>query len=101
MTYPGQTGSLFLAAAFLAAAGLVALPTPVQAEPDSMARYETRIDVGVRYPGDRALKQGTVRTEGPEKGAYIEKCFWSLNPNAGKGFGLTQNCKRYTLKNTH
>lgn len=72
----------------------------VLAESDPMARHETKIDVGVRYPGDHALKDGTVRTEGTEKGAYIERCTWSFNPKVSKGFGLTQNCFRYTLKNT-
>jgi len=97
MTIPKQLASLV----FAAIAGLTVLSVPTQAEPDPTARYDTRIDVGIRYPGDKALKEGTVRVEGPEKGAYIEKCFWSLNPNIGKGFGLTQTCKRFTLKNTH
>lgn len=70
------------------------------AESDPMARYEPRIDTGVRFPGDQAIKEGTVRSQNPEKGAYIERCSWSFKNDVNKGFGLTQTCIRYTLENT-
>jgi hypothetical protein len=57
-------------------------------------------DLHVRYPGDSKIPQGNIRTDGRDKGAYIERCSWSFNPDFGKGFGLTQRCRRYTIKNT-
>jgi len=81
-------------------AGFVSMTGTAFAERDEMARHETRIDTGVRYPGDVALKEGTVRIKGPDKGAYIERCHLFFNPNFGKGFGLTQRCMRYTMENT-
>jgi len=94
MRFPKQT--LVLAFAVAASVSLTGFSGKAVAEHDPSLNYGTQIDVGVRYPGDKALKEGTVRVKGPEKGAYIERCRWSLNPNLGKGFGLTQSCR-----NTH
>ncbi len=101
MRFPKQTLVLAFAVAVITSASLTGFSGNAVAEHDPSANYGTNINVGIRYPGDRALKEGTVRVKGPEKGAYIEKCRWGLNPNLGKGFGLTQSCVRYTLKNTH
>ena len=88
-------------ATLLAALALSAsLPATVFAEVDDMARNQTRIDPGVRYPGDVAFKEGTIRMSGPEKGPYVERCTWSFRTSGTKGFGLTQSCMRYTLDNT-
>jgi hypothetical protein len=54
-----------------------------------------------RYPGDQAFAGGTVRMQGPEKGPYIERCYWTANTNLVEGpIGLTQRCYRHTLENT-
>jgi hypothetical protein len=54
-----------------------------------------------RYPGDQAFAGGTVRMQGPEKGPYIERCYWTANTNLLEGpLGLTQRCYRHTLENT-
>lgn len=54
-----------------------------------------------RYPGDQALAGGTVRTQGPDKGPYVERCYWTAKPGfLGIPFNLTQNCYRHTLDNT-
>lgn len=82
------------------AIGLVGMPEVTLAESDPEARNQHGIDTGVRYPGDVAFKEGTIRTSGPDKGAYIERCTWGFNPSVSKGFGLTQTCVRYTMKNT-
>jgi len=80
--------------------GFVA-PTGVAfAESDPMARHQEKIGLGVRFPGDVAFKEGTIRLNGPDKGPYVERCSWHLNPDVSKGFGLTQTCARYTLENT-
>lgn len=79
--------------------GLTALTGNALAEFDEMSRNQEKLDVGVRYPGDTAFKEGTIRTSGPEKGPYVERCTWGFKPT-GKGFGLTQTCRRYTLENT-
>ncbi len=81
-------------------AGFSGLSGAALAESDPMARHQTRIDTGVRFPGDVAFKEGTIRTSGPEKGAYIERCTWGFKPDTSKGFGLTQTCIRYTMENT-
>lgn len=57
-------------------------------------------DPHVRFPGDTSFKEGTIRTRGPAKGPYVERCRWVMNPSFGKGFGLTQICYRHTLENT-
>jgi hypothetical protein len=54
-----------------------------------------------RYPGDQALAGGTVRTQGPQKGPYVERCYWTAKPGfLGIPFNLTQHCYRHTLDNT-
>ena len=54
-----------------------------------------------RYPGDQAFAGGTVRMQGPEKGPYIERCYWTVNTNLLEGpLGFTQRCYRHTLENT-
>ena len=70
------------------------------AESDPMARHQEQIGIGVRYPGDVAFKEGTIRLSGPDKGPYVERCTWHFNTGVSKGFGLTQTCVRYTLENT-
>lgn len=53
----------------------------------------------LRYPGDVAVEGGTVRVHGPDKGPYIERCYWTMDQTK-PGFGLTQRCYRHTLENT-
>jgi hypothetical protein len=54
-----------------------------------------------RYPGDQAFEGGTVRFTGPDKGPYVERCYWTAQPGIyGLPFGFTQRCVRYTLENT-
>jgi hypothetical protein len=54
-----------------------------------------------RYPGDQAFAGGTVRFQGPDKGPYVERCYWTANPGVfGMPFGFTQHCYRHTLENT-
>lgn len=54
-----------------------------------------------RYPGDQALAGGTVRTKGPDKGPYVERCHWTAKPGfLGIPFNFTQHCYRHTLENT-
>ena len=98
-----QTTSLatsLVMAIIAAAISFTGMTSIARAESDPMARHQTRIDTGVRFPGDVAFKEGTIRTSGPDKGAYIERCHLFFNPDFGKGFGLTQRCVRYTMKNT-
>jgi len=98
-----QTTSLatsLVMAIIAAAISFTGMTSIARAESDPMARHQTRIDTGVRFPGDVAFKEGTIRTSGPDKGAYIERCNWVFDPNVSKGFGLTQHCIRYTMENT-
>ncbi len=81
-------------------AGVVAISGTALAESDPMARHQEKIGMGVRFPGDVAFKEGTIRLNGPEKGPYVERCTWHLNPNISKGFGITHTCVRHTLENT-
>jgi hypothetical protein len=55
-----------------------------------------------RYPGDQAIEGGTVRVHGPDKGPYIERCYWTASEGlfGFLPFGLTQRCYRHTLENT-
>ena len=91
----------------LAAAGLVLAGAAdmAQAGPDghdTTFRLRNQQSFFVkRYPGDQAFAGGTVRTEGPEQGPYIERCHWTANTDVLNGpLGLTQRCFRYTLENT-
>ena len=36
----------------------------------------SQIDLHRRFPGDRSLDNGNVRHQGPERGAYVERCYW-------------------------
>ena len=90
-----------------AAAGLVLLATADASLADSSGRDPTfqmrnfKTFTIQRYPGDQAFAGGTVRLRGPDKGPYIERCYWTSNPGVfGVPFGLTQNCYRHTLENT-
>ena len=100
MKFQPLTQAAHLAATTAIVVGFLGTAGTALAERDEMARHQTRIDPGVRYPGDIALKEGTVRMKGPDKGAYIERCSWKFDPTFGKGFGLTQSCVRYTMGNT-
>ena len=65
-------------------------------------RYSTGINLHQRYPGDAAFRQGTVSYQGPDKGAYVERCYWTARSSFfGIPTGFVQTCKRYTLKNTN
>ncbi len=58
-------------------------------------------DPHVRYPGDQAYSFGTFRPNGPDKGPYVERCWWTANNTLfGLPLGLTQHCVRYTNENT-
>jgi len=52
------------------------------------------------YPGDQALDGGAARFRGPDKGAYVERCYWTLNDPWTSPLNPTQRCVRYTLENT-
>ena len=61
----------------------------------------SNIDLHRRYPGDRPLDSGTVRSRGPEQGAYIEQCTWVARDTFfGIPWGFSQRCQRHTLENT-
>lgn len=79
---------------------LTVLPANAGRGLDSPIKYGDYGDTHLRYPGDSRIREGNIRTDGTDKGAYIERCSWSFNPGFGKGFGLTQKCRRYTIKNT-
>jgi hypothetical protein len=90
-----------------AAAGAMLLATLGAGEADARGRdttfhmrnWESRSIQ--RYPGDQAIAGGTVRMQGPEKGPYIERCYWTANTNLLEGpIGFTQRCYRHTLENT-
>lgn len=51
-------------------------------------------------PGDQAFEGGAVRFTGPEKGPYIERCYWTFNNPFNSPLNPTQRCVRYTLENT-
>ena len=91
----------------LAAAGLMLLATgdAVAGPPnghDTTFQMRNQKSFSIRrYPGDQAFAGGTVRMQGPEKGPYIERCYWTANTNLLEGpIGLTQRCYRHTLENT-
>lgn len=86
---------IFFTAVFITIAPGLAL-----AEVDADQKKVVGIDLHARYPGDASLRGGNARRSGTERGAYIEKCRWFFNPSVSKGFGLSQTCFRYTLKNT-
>lgn len=91
----------------LAAAGLVllaaadaALAGPGGRDPTFQMRHFKSFTIQ-RYPGDQAFAGGTVRFQGPDKGPYIERCYWTSTPGVfGVPFGFTQHCYRHTLENT-
>lgn len=61
----------------------------------------SQIDLHRRYPGDRPLGSGTVRSRGPEQGAYVERCNWVARGTFfGLPWGFAQHCQRHTLENT-
>lgn len=84
---------------FMVGAALVSLSAVSYADNGRMDNFVSSKE-HVRFPGDKAVEGGTVRLKGTEKGAYIEKCRWVMNSSFGKGFGLTQQCVRYTMDNT-
>jgi hypothetical protein len=92
----------------LAAAGLMLLATADAALAGPPNGHDTTFQMRNqktfsirRYPGDQAFAGGTVRMQGPEKGPYIERCYWTANTNFLEGpLGLTQRCYRHTLENT-
>jgi hypothetical protein len=87
-------GLVLLAAADSALSGLEARDRTFQPRSDKSFFIQ-------RYPGDQAFASGTVRFQGPEKGPYVERCYWTANPGAfGIPFGFTQHCYRHTLENT-
>ena len=60
-----------------------------------------RSDFEKRYPGDEWIGNGTARRNGPEKGAYIERCYWTARDTfLGLPWGFTQRCVRHTLGST-
>ncbi len=97
-----------LQAGLLAAAViLVALPADAGSKRDKrdptfqLRSHET--DFVKVYPGDQALGyggEGGARTEGPDKGPYIDRCFWTFNNPFDSPLNPTQRCVRYTLENT-
>lgn len=61
----------------------------------------SNIDLHRRYPGDRPLDSGNVRSRGPERGAYVERCTWVARDGIfGFPWGFSQQCQRHTLDNT-
>jgi len=55
----------------------------------------------IRYPKDRAIKQGNFQMIDGKMVPYVEKCRWTFGKKTnGTGYGLTQVCRRYTLDNT-
>ncbi|HHI82250.1 MAG TPA: hypothetical protein ENJ99_03775 [Rhizobiales bacterium] len=65
-------------------------------------RYSNGINLHQRYPGDASFREGTLRYSGPDKGAYVERCYWTAKRGIfGLPAGFTQHCKRFTLKNTN
>ncbi len=64
-------------------------------------RYGDKINLNRRYPGDRVLDDGHVRTKGPDQGPYVERCRWYARETfLGLSWGFVQRCQRYTLENT-
>ena len=92
-------GGLMVGAAVISFT-MVSFSDAVLADNAKMDNFISSKDGHTRYPGDKSVDGGTVRLNGTEKGAYIEKCRWVMNSNFGKGFGLTQRCVRYTMENT-
>jgi hypothetical protein len=96
----------------LLAAGLVLMPATARADAGKGGsdnaggsfNDSTRIELGVRYPGDKAYPFGTTRVSGPERGPYVQRCGWSATPNQWLGFFFPDNvkmtCVRYTDENT-
>jgi len=59
-------------------------------------------DPHVRYPYDAGYDFGTIRVEGPTKGPYVERCWWTAKTVIfGFPIGFTQHCVRYTNENTN
>jgi hypothetical protein len=99
--------STYLAKITIAAAGVALLATANAATAGAGGRDSTfqmrnfKTFTIQRYPGDQAFAGGTVRFQGPDKGPYVERCYWTASPGVfGIPFGFTQHCYRYTLENT-
>lgn len=62
------------------------------------------IDLHARYPGDKSYPFGNSRVAGPDRGPYVERCYWTATPNQWAGFffpsDIKQTCVRYTQENT-
>ena len=88
----------------LFALALTASPGKAFAENPEGPDYQiggSQIDLHRRYPGDRPLQGGNVRSEGPEQGAYVERCTWHARETfLGLPWGFSQRCRRHTLENT-
>ena len=83
-------------------AGLIGLaPVSSAAIAGSAGNDGNSFNQHVRYPKDRAIKEGNFQMINGKMVPYVEKCRWIFGkkPN-GTGFGLTQVCRRYTLDNT-
>ncbi len=100
------TTTLYLTAAFLATSPGVVLAGPghggADQDYDGVFTGPT-IDLHARYPGDKAYPFGNSRVAGPDRGPYVEKCYWTAVPNEQVGFffpsKITQHCVRSTLQN--
>jgi len=69
--------------------------------PDPSIASNGRIEVHKRYPGDVDFGPGYARVKGPDKGVYIERCYWTSSSQFfGLPLGFTQHCVRHTLENT-
>ncbi len=85
--------------------GAVAMALPAEAGDHGGHDFQNSgnwSDPHVRYPGDVAYSFGTARPKGPDKGPYVERCWWTANNTLfGLPLGFTQNCVRYTNDNTN
>ena len=94
----------FISYAVVAGLVLCASANIASAENPEAPDYQVggpKIDLHRRYPGDRPLDGGNVRSKGPEKGAYVERCTWVARDTfLGLPWGFAQRCQRYTLDNT-
>lgn len=98
---------LFLVAGALLAASPAAQAGAGRGGSDNAAgsfNSSARIELDVNYPGDKAFPFGTARVSGPDRGPYVQRCFWTADANPLLGYffptNIRQTCVRYTEENT-